>query len=146
MSNEKIKSLMRDFIKALAERDVEKGLSFFAEDATYVTPHGTFKGKGELKRYLTWMAQSTPDLTVTDAGIGIMVHGNNAVYEHTISGTFEGMKWEVLAICVYEFSGDKIQNIRTVYDRLLLAKQAATGWLATKAVNSIIDAMEKGLR
>jgi len=146
MSNEKIKSLMHDFAKALAERDVEKALSFFAEDATYVTPHGTFKGKEELKRLLTWMTQSTPDLTVTDAGIGVMVQGNKAVYEHVLEATFEGRKWKALAMCVYEFSDEKIQHLRTVFDRLSLAKQVATGWLAQKAVDSIIDAMEKGLR
>jgi len=47
---------------------------------------------------------------------------------------------------VYEFSDEKIQHLRTVFDRLSFAKQVATGWLAQKAVNSIIDAMEKGLR
>jgi hypothetical protein len=33
---------------------------------------------------------------------GIMVQGNKAVYEHVLEGPHEGMKWEVLATCVYE--------------------------------------------
>ena len=146
MTEQQIKSIMRDYIKALVARDVEKTLSFFAEDATWVTPSGTFKGKGELKRYLTWENQVTPDLKVTETGIKIMVQGNTGVYEHIFLGTSEGMKWEVLAMCVYEFTGDKIQNLRTVYDRLLIAKQTARGMLAKKAVNSIVNAFEKGLR
>ena len=146
MSEEKIKSVMHDFLKALAERDVEKALSFCTEDAAWATPQGTFKGKGELKRYVTWLNQATPDLKITETGIGIMVQGNNGVYEHVLSGTFEGMKWEILAMCAYEFSNEKIQNIRTVYDRLSMAKQTVKGMLAKKAVNSIINAAEKGLR
>jgi ketosteroid isomerase-like protein len=146
MAEQQIKSIMRDYIKVLAARDVEKALSFFAEDATLVAPDGTFKGKGELKRYLTRMGQVTPDLKVTETGIKIMVQGNTGVYEHVLSGTSEGMKWEALAMCVYEFTGDKIQNLREVYDRLLIAKQTVKGMLAKKAVNSIVNAFEKGLR
>lgn len=146
MSEAKIKSAMHDFLNALTERDVEKALSFCTEDAAWVTPQGTFKGKGELKRYVTWLNQTTPDLKITETGIGIVAQGNNGVYEHVLSGTFEGMKWEILAMCAYEFSEEKIQNIRTVYDRLWMAKQVVKGMLAKKAVNSIINAAEKGLR
>ena len=79
MTEQQIKSIMRDYVKALAARDVEKALSFFAEDATLVTPDGTFKGKGELKRYLTWENQVTPELKVTETGIKIIVQGNTGV-------------------------------------------------------------------
>jgi len=148
MSEEKIESVMRDFIEALVKRDVEKVLSFFAEDAVWVTPEGTFKGKEELKRYSTWSAQQNPDLTVRDAGIAIMVKGNRAVYEHVVGGTFQGMKWEALAMCVYEFSDEKIQHIRSVYDRLSTAKQVAVarGWLAERVISYIVKQAEKGLR
>jgi len=146
MSEEKIEGVIRDFTEAEVKKDVEKALAFFAEEATWVTPFGTFKGKEELKRYLTWMAQSTPDLTVADAGIGIMVQGNKAVYEHVLSGTIEGMKCEWLAMCVYEFSDEKIQHLRTVFDRLALAKQVAKGWFAKRVIGSIIKRAEKGLR
>lgn len=145
MSEQKIESIMRDFVKAFTKRDVEKAVSFFAEDAVWTTPEGTFKGKEELKRYLTWLAQSTPDLTVTDSGIGIMVQGNKGVYEHIFAGTTEGMRGEMLVMCVYEFSDEKIQHARSVYDRLSLAKQVAKGWFAKRIVNSIVKRAEKGL-
>ena len=41
-------------------------------------------------------------------------------------------------MCAYEFSNDKIREVRTVYDRLLIAKQAAKGWLPKTLVNSIV--------
>lgn len=146
MSEEKIESIMRDFVKAFTKRDVEKAVSFFTEDATWTTPEGTFKGKEELKRYLTWLAQSTPDLTVTDSGIGIMVQGNKGVYEHIFAGTREGVRGEMLVMCVYEFSDEKIQHARSVYDRLSLAKQVSKGWLAKRVVNCVVKRAEKGLR
>jgi len=48
-------------------------------------------------------------------------------------------------MCAYEFTDDKIQEVRTVYDRLLIAKQVAKGWLAKRLVNSIVKQAEKGL-
>jgi len=36
--------------------------------------------------------------------------------------------------------------VRTVYDRLSIAKQLAKGWLAKWVVNSVISPFEKGLR
>ncbi len=146
MAEAKIENIVRDYAKALSDKDIDKALSFCTDDAVWVTPQGTFKGKEELRHYLSWMAQSMPDLLITETGIGVIAHGNKAVYEHTFFGTFEGMEWEVLAMCAYEFSGDKIQNLRTVFDRLSVAKQAAQGWMAKTAVDSIIENMQKGLR
>lgn len=145
MYEERIESLMRDFIKAIENNDVEKALSYFAEDAVYITPEGTFAGREELKRYLTWSTQNVPNLTIMDAGVGIMVKGNKAVYEHVIGGTIEGTRYETLAICVYEFSDGKIQSVRSVYDRLSIGKQVAKGWFAKTMVNSFVKRAEKGL-
>ena len=145
MADEKIPGIMRDFVKTLSEGDVEKTLSYFTEDGIWVNPNGTFKGKDELRRYLTAMSQNMQDVAVTETGNGIIVQGNKAFFEHVIAGTIEGKRAEVLAICAYEFSGDKIKETRTTYDRLLMAQQAAP-WFGKWMVNSIIKQAEKGLR
>ena len=145
MSEKKIEGIMRDFVKAIEEQNVEKALSFLTDDADYVTPEGTFKGKEELGRYLTWGTQTTPNQKVRDTGIGIMVKGNKAVFEHIVEGTYEGTKYEALTICVYEFSNEKIRHLRTVVDRLSIAKHVAKGWFAKRIMNSIIVRAEKGL-
>ena len=62
------------------------------------------------------------------------------------AGTIEGMRYEGLVMCVYEFSDEKIQQVRTVYDRLLVAKQVAKGWLAKWVVGLIVKNAEKELR
>jgi len=145
VSEQRIEGIMRDFVKAIEQKDVEKALSFLAEDADYVTPEGTFKGKEELRRYLTWVIQSSPDQRIVDAGINIMVKGGKAVYEHNVVATYKGTKYEVPTVCVYEFEGEKIQHLRTVSDRLTIAKQVAKGWLEKVIVNSFLSRMEKGL-
>jgi len=98
MSDEKIAGIMRDLIKTLEKKDVEKALSFFAEDGVWVTPEGVSKGKEELKRYLTWFFNSIQDLTVTESGNGIIVLGNKAFYEHVLTATIKGMKTRGLAM------------------------------------------------
>lgn len=145
MADEKIPGIMRDFVKTLSEGDVEKTLSFLIDDAVWVNPMGTFRGKEELRRYLTAMSQNMQDVAVTETGNGIIVQGNKAFFEHVIAGTIEGKRAEVLAMCAYEFSGDKIKETRTTYDRLLMAQQAAP-WFGKWMVNSIIKQAEKGLR
>jgi len=146
MSDEKIAGIMRDFIQALGKKDLEKVLSLCADDAVWVTPEGSFKGKGELKRYLTWFFDVGQNLKVTESGNKIIVQGDRAFYEHIISATYRGVRTECLAMCAYEFSGEKIQQMRTVQDRLSIAKQAAKGQLAKWLVNSIVKRAEKGLR
>ena len=145
MADEKIVSIMREFVKTLGKEDIEKTLSYFTEDGVWVNPNGTFKGKEELRRYLTVMSESMQDVTVTECGNGIIVQGDKAFFEHVIAGTMKGERAEVLAMCAYEFSGDKIKESRTTYDRLSMAEQAATG-LGKWMVNLIVKQAEKGLR
>ena len=147
MSEEEIESIVRGFGEAFVKRDVEKMLSFFAEDAVWVLPEGTFKGKEEVKRLLTWQAQFFGRINVRDAGVGIMVKGNKAVYEHTIEGQFgeTGTKFEVPTTSIFEFSGEKIQQVMWFYDRLTAAKQVAKGWFERKVVGLIVNRAEKGL-
>jgi len=71
---------------------------------------------------------------------------NKALYELVEeSVTLDGRKFEIPAMIVYDVSDDKIQQYRSLYDRLSIAKQAAKGWLEKKTVNSIVNRMEKGL-
>jgi ketosteroid isomerase-like protein len=145
MADEKIVSIMRDCFRAMEKGDVEKGLSFWAEDGVWVTPQGTFKGKEELRRYLKWMSESMQDVKITETGNGIIVQGGKAFVEHNIAGTRQGVRGEVLAICAWEFGNEKIKRMSTVMDRLSQAKQMAKGPLAKWLVNSIVKRADKGL-
>jgi len=152
VSEEKIKSIVYDFGEAFVKRDVERMLSFFAEDAVWVSPAGMFKGKEEIRHILTWDTQVMPTVKSTRSGIGLIVKENKAVAEDIDEGWTEGKKFEMLAITVFEFSHDKIQHIRLFYDRLSIIKQVTmqykglTGWFAKRLINYIVGHAEKGLR
>jgi ketosteroid isomerase-like protein len=146
MPEEKLAGIMREFVKAMAAGEVDKTLTYFTEDAVVTDPYGTYKGKEAIKRNLTAMSQNMKNMKITETGNGIIAQGDKAFFEHVISGTFQGKKFEMLAMCAYEFSGDKIKNVRTVYDRLLIAKQVAKGWPAKPLINMIVKQSEKSMK
>jgi len=153
MSEEKIVSVIRDFVDTCVRQDVEKTLSFLTEDMVWVQPEGTFKGKDEVKRLLEWLPRSFwyNQVKVRDAGVGILVNGDKAVHELTIEGmSAHGRTYEAPAISIFEFRGENIQRYRTLCDRMTLGKQGCGvkglgGWLDRKILGAILNTWEKGL-
>ncbi len=136
-------NIIREYEKAKADNDVEKAFSYLTDDAILVTPNGTFQGKEAIRSFLTNMAKDLKDTKVTETGNGIIVQGDKAFFERVVSGTFRGQPYKVLTVGMYEFSGNKIKAIRDVGDRLLVAQQAAKGWLPRTMINMIVKQMEK---
>ena len=153
MSEEKIVGVIRDFVDAYVKQDMEKMLSFLAEDVVWVQPEGAFKGKGEVRRLLAWLPKSFwySQVKVRDAGVSILVQGNKAVYEQMIEGVSAHKRtFEAPAISIFEFSGEKIQQYRTLCDRMTLGKQACGeqgigGWIDRKILGGILNTWEGGL-
>ncbi len=144
MSEEKIENAIRDYVDALEKNEVDRAVSFFADDAVWHAPEGEFKGKEEIKRYATWLLRA--DVKVMDTGIGLVVKENKAVYEHIWESTYEGNHIREPSVCVYEFSDGKCVYHRGISDRISGARQGATGFIETRIVNTVIDRLEKGLR
>jgi len=146
--------VIRDFVEAIVKQDVEKALSFLTEDVVWAQPEGTFKGKEDVKRLLAWLPKSFwySQLKVHDAGLGILVKGNKAVYEQTIKGISAHKRaFEAPAISIFEFHGEKIQQYRTLCDRMTLGKQACGeqhigGWIDRKILGGILNTWERGLQ
>ena len=153
LSEEKIASVIRDFVEAYVKQDAEKMLSFLAEDVVWVQPEGTFRGKGEVRRLLAWLPKSFwySRVRVRDAGVGILVKGNKAVYEQTIEGvSAHNRTFEAPAVSIFEFSGEKIQQYRVLCDRMALGKQACGeegfgGWIDRRILGGILSTWEGGL-
>jgi len=146
MTEEKIADVMREYVKAMADGDVEKALSCYTEDAVVTNPYGTYRGKEAIKGTLVAMARNMKDMKVAETGNGIIVQGDKSFFEHIISGMMEGKKFEFLAMCAYEFEGDKIKEVRTVFDRLSIAQQVVSGWPAKSLVNMIVRQSEKAMK
>ncbi len=147
ISEKNVETLIRNFLDAHMKMDVDGTLSFFAENTIWQTNEGIFKGKAEVKRYLIWMYKVNREIKFKDAGIGLVVKGNKAVYEYMTEGvSYQGTKYETPGVCIYEIDDGKIKQHRILEDRLSIAKQAAKGTVQKRLVNSIVNAMEKGLR
>ena len=146
MSKEELIGMMQKFKDAYNEKDLEKTLSFFAEDAVFINPNGEFKGKEKIRNYFKWVFEIDSDPKIIESGIKIIAEEDKAVYEHILEGNIEGMKYQILALCIYESKGDKFQHVRSAYNQLSMAKQLAKGPVAKTAVNSIISRMNKGLK
>jgi ketosteroid isomerase-like protein len=146
-------SIIRDFVEAVIKHDAEKTLSFLTEDAVWVQPEGIFKGKEEVKRLLARLPKSFwySQPKVRDAGVGILVKGNKAVYEQIIEGISAHKRaFEAPAVSIFEFSGEKIQRYSTLCDRMTLGKQACGeqhigGWIDRKILGGILNTWEGGL-
>jgi len=146
-SEKNVETLIRNFHDAYMKLDVDGTLSFFTEDTVWQVPEGMFKGKAEVKRYLTWAFKMNRQVKFKDAGIGLVVNGNKAVYEYMLEAvSYQGMKYETLGICIYEIDDGKIKQHTILHDRLSVAKQAAKGVVQKRVVNSLVNTMEKGLR
>jgi len=145
MSDEKYAEMMREFVGSLEAGDIDKALSCCTEDITFVSPYGTFKGKEKVRLYLLWMLDTLQYMKFTETGVGILVKGNKAVYEHIITGKHQASELEFLAICTYRFENDNIKEVRDTFDRLTMADQAVKGWLPKKIVSAIVQQSRKGL-
>ena len=146
MDDQEMENTLRGFVDSLEKKDIDRTLSFFTDDAAWFTAQGTFKGKEEIKKYVSWMSKNLTDVKFSDIGVGIIAKGNKAVYQSTYDAKYNGTKIRVGNVCTYEFSGDKIKNHWITTDRLSMVKQVATGPIARKIVNSVIAKTEQGLR
>ncbi len=137
--------IMRDFVDAFANNDLEKVKALCKDDFVWLTPMKKINGLNELESYFQWIADTVEGCKVTETGVGMMVKDDTALFEHTISGRMQGEDVSFLAMCIYEFEGDKIRECRTVFDRMAIAEQASSSWLPKKLVNTIVNQMQKGL-
>ncbi|MEM2147837.1 MAG: nuclear transport factor 2 family protein [Candidatus Bathyarchaeia archaeon] len=144
MAEKEMKEVVRSLNKAIEKKDVETVVSLYAEKAILIAPEGTFEGGEEIRRYWMWQGESV--LTVKSTETEMIVQGNKLTAEHIIAVTMKnGAKWQVPIACMYAFADGKIKLHKMSYDRLSVAKQAVTGWLAKRLVNSIVIRIEKGL-
>ena len=142
-----LESIIHNICEAFNKKDLTRMISFFADDATFIRPEGTFRGKEEIKRYYTWSFSNYSELTLIEKGF--IVEGNKAVLEFVSEGTSVrggGQKQRAPGLVVFEFRNGKVQQAHDYYDRLLIAQQLASGWFEKKIINAVVNRMEKGLR
>ena len=145
MPDETIKNIIRDFVQAFLDEDADRVLQYVTDNVIWSSPDSTLNGKAGLKKYVEWLREANPEVGIKESGLGIIVDGDKAFAEQILSGIHHGKKWETLALCAYEFNGGKIKAIRTVYDRLFIARQVSRGLIVKKAMKKLAGAFGRGL-
>ncbi len=145
MSDEKYASMILELAGAFETGDLDKILSLFTDDITIVNPFGAFEGKAEAERFLSWNLKNVKIEKISEEGIGILVVGDKAFYDHKVVCQLDGTPVEFLVMSSYEFSNGKFKLWRQVYDRLAIAEQTAKGFLPQKTVGAIVREARKGL-
>jgi ketosteroid isomerase-like protein len=146
MTDQQIKDAIHNFLKSWTAGDMKQTLSLITDDSVWVNPQGTFKGTSQIEKYAKWIYDNNKDFKIVENGVGIIVQGDKAFIEHDVSGTLNGMKWVVPASCAWEFKDGKVASVRTFYDVLGQAQQAAKGMLARWMVGQVVNASQKGLK
>jgi len=146
MSKEEMKRVIYGAQEAIMKNDAGKLASIFTEDSTAAFPMEiAFKGPESAKTYLNWIYSEFTKLTLKETGL--VIEGNRAAYEYVLEGTTpEGLAVSIPGVAIYEFKDGKVRSTRSYYDVLSMAKQAAKGWLAERAIRSIEKQYKKGLR
>ncbi len=142
----RIKSIVRNMLESYNKRDLTSLLSFYADDATYIRSEGAFRGKEEIKRYYTWNYSNHSEVSLAEKDI--VVEGDRAVLEWAFEGTVVrggGKKFQLQGLELLDFKNGKVQEVHIYQDRLLTAKQLASGWVENIIINAVVKRMEKGL-
>ena len=117
MFGDKYMSTIHELARAFEAGDLEKMLSLFTDDITFINPFGTFEGKAEAERFLRWNFDNVKTEKIDEDGIGILVQGDKAFYDHKVVCQIDGAPAEFLVMSAYEFSNGKIKLWRQAYDR-----------------------------
>ena len=141
-----------EFRSASQDRDVERMLTLFADDAQVTMAPGTFQGKAAIRKLFEWETRMAPVATSKDAGLGMAVVGRSVVWECQISETMQGVPCTTDAVRILEFDdAGLIRRYRSYYDKLDVMEKIASGmsgvygWVARALIGYLVAQGKKGL-
>ncbi|MGZ3303826.1 MAG: nuclear transport factor 2 family protein [Isosphaeraceae bacterium] len=141
-----------EFRSASHDRDVERMLALFADDAEATMAPGTFRGKAAIRKLFEWEVRLSPVATSKDAGLGMVVVGRSVVWERQVSETANGVPYTTDAVTILEFDDTGlIRRDRSYYDKLAAMEKIAAGmsgvygWVARALIGYLVAQGRKGL-
>jgi len=144
LSVEENRKIAWDFHAALNNRDVDKALSLFTDDASWIVmPGATIYTKQDIRKYLEKMMRNFPKFIVRDIHPPV-VSGDMVTHEyvHEVRIT-DGREAHIPAVVVMELRNGKIVQVRHYMDKLEGAKQTARGFFEKRAVAGIVKQVEE---
>jgi uncharacterized protein (TIGR02246 family) len=143
LSIEENRKTLSDLHAALNNRDLDKAMALFADNASWIVmPGGTCYSKDEIRKYLEKTMKNYEKFTLRDIHPPV-VSGEMAthefMYDVKIKGGPEG---SVPSVVVAEFRNGQITQVRNYVDKLEAAKQLARGPVAKWTVASVARRVE----
>jgi ketosteroid isomerase-like protein len=143
---------IEEYRTAYQDRDLERMLALFADEAVFIWAAGTFRGKAAIRKVLEQDVGASPTATVRDTGLGVLVAGRSVVWERQVTLIVQGVPVREDAVTILEFDdAGLIRQFRSYYDKLGMMNQIASGlpglygWFARKVVGSMVAQANKGL-
>jgi ketosteroid isomerase-like protein len=143
MSMEDNARILSDLHAAMNNRDLDKAISFFADDASLVVmPGGTCYSKGEIRKYFEKLMKAYEKFNLRDIHPPV-VSGEMATHEYMINVKLKtGPEGSMPSVVVAEFRNGRITQLRMYVDKLEAAKQLARGTLAKRTVATVAKRVE----
>ena len=128
MSTEENKRIASDLHAALNNRDVEKAMALFADDASWIVmPGGTCYTKADIRKYFEKILKTYEKFHLKDVHPPV-ASGNMVTHEYIHEVKLRnGNEGHVPAVVVMELDNGKITQVRHYIDKLEAEKQAASG-------------------
>lgn len=143
MSIEDNRRMLWDLHAALNNRDIEKAMALFADDASWIVmPGGTCYTKAEIRTYIEKTMKTYEKFNLRDIHPPV-VSGTMATHEFMFDVKLKGgPEGSVPSVVVAEFRDGKITQIRNYIDKLEAAKQLAKGPMEKAAVGAVAKKVE----
>jgi ketosteroid isomerase-like protein len=143
MSMEDNARILSDLHAAMNNRDVDKAISFFADDSSLIVmPGGTCYSKDEIRKYFEKLMKAYEKFNLRDIHPPV-VSGEMATHEYMIDVKLKGgPEGTAPAVVVAEFRNGRITQLRMYVDKLEAAKQLAKGTLAKRTVATVAKRVE----
>lgn len=138
MSIEENGRILSGLHAALNSRDLDKAMSLFADDASWVTmPGGTCYSKDEIRKYLEKTMKIYEKFNLRDIHPPV-VSGEMATHEFMFDVKMKDRPEASLpSVVVAEFRNGRITQLRNYIDKLEVAKQMAKGTLEKRTVATV---------
>jgi ketosteroid isomerase-like protein len=144
LDEDRIRQVAMDLDNTIESKDIEKIVSFFADDCDIELMGIRLSGRDGARRWLEWLFDTLVEIKFRP--IIIMVDGNTFFEEFILIGTLPGgrvVESKQAEVLVYE--NYKIKSLRLYFDRLDFADVIAEDFISRKIIKTLISRSLKGL-
>jgi limonene-1,2-epoxide hydrolase len=120
--------VVRQFLAALKQSDVDELVSFFSEDAVWTDgPRGTYRGVDAIRAEIESQVQLVPSLTVEVKNL--VANGSTVMVERADTFETQGKSFDLEVVGVFEIDGSGlIKRLRDYYDLASLMDRVAAAF------------------